>query len=302
MAIVVSDDIDRCLAMTEEAERIGLTAGDDARLAQAWGYAAIGQLRRGRLDEAAGLARRAVDTMLALGDEVGALIAMRVLWVIAWRRGHVEQLRAQATEGAAIEDRHDLDGFATMGRYWLAVLAVLEADNDAALATVDAMLARRGVPAVQQAYQALRSLLLRRAGRMEQAWEELARIQPVGSVVLGVQSMVGPVERGWCEIELGRLDDAWRSFEAARHTVGASDDMQFVAASLEGHAAITFARGSPSEAGALLARADTIRRDAPAILNLHHVEVDRLRWAIAATGERGSEEASGEGDGLELGW
>jgi hypothetical protein len=109
---------------------------------------------------------------------------MRVLWVVAWRRGDVEGPRAQAEIGAAIEERLDLDATATFGRYWLAVLAVIESDHDTAWTPVDEMLARCNLPPIEQALQIPRSMLLRRSGRVVQAWEELTRSQPVGSALL----------------------------------------------------------------------------------------------------------------------
>ena len=280
IATSVTDDIERCMRLTDEAARVALTLGDEVRLALTRGYAAVGHVRRGHLDDAADLAQWAVDTLLAHGDEIDALLSVRVLCVVAWRRGDVEGLRAQALVGAAIEERLDLDAVGTFGRYWLAVLAVIESDHETAWTLVDGMLARRNVPPVQQAYQILRSMLLRRTGHVQQAWEELTRAQPVGSTLLGIVSMFGPIERGWCELELGRPDDARRSFDAARPTIAGSDDRQFLVATMEGHAAIALAGEAFDEATDLLAHADAIRRQAPILLNLHGVEVDGVRRAL----------------------
>ncbi len=275
-------DVERGLTCVEEAVRLLSAAGDEAALARAWGVEAIGLGRSGRFDRAAEVAERAVETSLALGDEVGAMPAMRAVLTITWRRGELEVLRARAEQAKAIEERHDLGLFLALGRYWLAAIAVVEGNTTSALAQVDAVLRRRGWAAVHQALQALRSLVLRRTGHAEQAWHELMQIVPPGTKVLGAQSVTGVIERGWCELELGRLDDAGCSFDEAARAVWAADDPQFVAASLEGRAAVALALDARDEARRLLARADVIRRDAPAVLNLHGVEVDRLRRALAS--------------------
>ena len=201
---------------------------------------------------------------------------------LTWRRGDLQVLRARAEQAKVIEERHDLGLYLALGRYWLAAIAVVDGNTTSALAQVDAVLRRRGWAAVHQALQALRSLVLRRTGHAEQAWHELMQIVPPGTKVLGAQSVTAVIERGWCELELGRLDDAGGSFDEAARAVWAADDPQFVAASLEGHAAVALALDAHDEARRLLARADVIRRDAPAVLNLHGVEVDGLRHALAS--------------------
>ncbi len=276
-------DVERGLASVEEAVQLLSAAGDDAALARAWGVESIGIARTGRFDEAAVVAERALETSLALGDEVGAMPAMRAVMTITWRRGQLQLLRARAEQAKAIEERHDLGLFLALGRYWLAAIAVVEGNTTSALAQVDAVLRRRGWSAVHQALQALRSLVLRRTGDAEQAWQELMEILPPGTKVLGAQSVTGIVERGWCELELGRLEDAGHSFEEAARAVWAADDPQFVAASLEGRAAVALAVDARDEARRLLAEADVLRREGPAILNLHGVEVDRLRRALASS-------------------
>ncbi|CAN5841213.1 hypothetical protein BH18ACT2_BH18ACT2_10160 [soil metagenome] len=133
---------------------------------------------------------------------------------------------------------------------------------------------------MRQALQALRSLLLRRMGRADQAWHELMQIVPHGTRILGAVNVTGPIERGWCELELGRLDEARSSFDEAAGALWAARDPQWVAASLEGQAAAALRCDAPQEAGQLLSRADAIRLDAPAVFNLHSVEVDQLRQGL----------------------
>ena len=198
---------------------------------------AIGLGRSGRFDRAGEVAERAVETSLVLGDEVGAMPAMLSVLTITWRRGDLRALRARAEQAKAIEERHDLGLYLALGRYWLAAIAVVDGNTTSALAQVDAWCcAVVGGAAVHQALQALRSLVLRRTGHAEQAWHELMQIVPPGTKVLGAQSVTGIIERGWCELDLARLDDAGCSFEEAAGAVWAADDPQFVAASLEGRA------------------------------------------------------------------
>ena len=136
------------------------------------------------------------------------------------------------------------------------------------------------MPSVHQAVHSLRSLLLRRSGYCEQAWEELSSVHPAGSKAIGLHARMRPIERGWCELELGRLDDAGRSFDDANHDGNPPDDPEIVAAYREGQAAVTLARGAPGDASAFPARADAVRNEAPARLSLHARDVERVRREI----------------------
>ena len=277
-------DVERGLTCVEEAVQLLSAAGDEAALARAWGVEAIGLGRSGRFHRAAEVADRALETSLALGDEVGAMPAMRAVLTITWRRGELQVLRARAEQAKAIEERHDLGLFLALGRYWLAAIAVVEENTTSALAQVDAVLRRRGWAAVHQALQALRSLVLRRTGHAEQAWHELMQILPPGTKVLGAQSVTGVIERGWCELELGRLDDAGCSFDEVARAVWAADDPQFVAASLEGRAAVAaLAFDARDEARRLLAlgRRHPPRTRRPSSTSTAS-RLDRLRRALAS--------------------
>ena len=83
-----------------------------------------------------------------------------------------------------------------------------------------------------------------------------------------------------CELELGGLDEAERSFDDANHDGNPPDDPEIVAARLEGQAAVTLARDAPGDAAALLARADAVRNEAPARLSLNARDVERVRREI----------------------
>lgn len=274
------DDLPWGMRLADEAILLATKTGDQRRGALAEGMTALALARSGRLDEASTLAANAVDTLLELGDEVGATSPMRAVWTVAWRQGDVTTLRRYAERSVLIERRHDLGVYGTMGRYWLAALATLEEAPDA-MAEIVAGMAQPGVLPVRQAFQALRSMILRRGGQVHQARDELVASQPIGTLVNGVMSVVGLVERGWCDIELGLLDDAAAAFHQAATSPSTSDDAGFMAASLEGRAGIAVAAADPGTAAALLAEADRLRTTAPALLHLHLPEVETLRRVLA---------------------
>ena len=74
----------------------------------------------------------------------------------------------------------------------------------------------------------------------------------------------------------GRLDDAGRSFDDAKHDGNPPDDPAIGAACLEGQAAVTRPRS--------LARADAVSNEAPARLNLSARDVERARREISVEG------------------
>lgn len=278
--MLMFDDVDRGLALADEAIALALDVGDDRRRALAEGYVAAALLRIDRLDEAASLAERSAAALLDMGDEVDALLPMRAMWIVAWRRGDREVVRRYATRAEEIERGQSLGMYSTLGHFWLTVLAVLDGEP-AALERIDAALALPGVPAARQAYQALRSMILRRRGQPQQALHELAT-EPSGELANGLMAVLGTIERGWCETQLGHFQDAATAFEQVASTPMTSGDVGFRASALEGQAAVAVATGRLGDAAALLDEADALRRDGPAVLHLHQPEVATLRTSLAA--------------------
>jgi hypothetical protein len=243
--------------------------------------AAMAHLRQGRIDVAEALAERSYRCQLELGNDLAALTPLSSLIAIAWRRGNRARVRALAEQGAAIEDRHELEVWAIRGRYWLAAVELLEGHEDVAATILDAQLARLGLSDAYQSHLALRAIVHRRRGDIEAAVAALDAALPAGRRPVSWSAALGLVERGWCELARADLESAERWFTSAVKAGRALLDDSLRASGLEGQAAVAGARGDRATALDLLARADDVRTSAPASSNLHGPEVEALRARLA---------------------